>query len=109
MKPVTQRFSDATLTPGPQSPIVLDYLPTAHTTVALWLAEGASITAAIEVTMDDINDPEAIVRWFPLAEAPETTGYTNFWEPWRFIRINISVLVGSAEFKIAQSTTPTVR
>jgi len=107
MMPVSQRFDSATLTPGPQTPIGLDYLPTAHTTVALWLSEGSTITASVEVTLDNVNDPDVTPRWFVLADGPtDAAGYARFWEPWQFIRLNIETLAGSAEFKIGQATTP---
>ncbi len=102
MQPRTQVYSASTQ-PGPQPAINLDYLPLANTTVALWLGSG-SINAVVEVTTDDVNDPDIIPRWFPLENGAFTaTGYTRFWEPWRFLRLNISSITGAAELKVAQA------
>lgn len=105
LKPVTQRFIAGT-TPGGQPPLSLDYLPAGYGTVALWLDDGATIDAVAEVTLDDLNDPTVTPRWFALAGAPTAaSGYTRFYEPWRFIRLNITTITGNAEFKVAQSVT----
>ena len=103
MMPRSQVFSALTA-PGPQTPINLDFLPLTATTVALWVAGGATIAAVVEVTTDDVNDPSVTPRWFPLADAPTTgTGYTRFYEPWRWIRLNITSITGAVEFKVAQA------
>jgi hypothetical protein len=103
MMPRSQAFSASTL-PGPQAPINLDFLPLTATTVALWLAGGATIAAVVEVTLDDVNDPRVTARWFPLDGAPtNASGYTKFYEPWRFIRLNITSITGAAEFKLGQA------
>lgn len=104
LKPVTQTFSAGT-TPGPQKPLTLDYLPAGYTTAAVWLGNGA-VSAAVEVTLDDLLDPAVTARWFPLTDGAFTaTGYVRFYEPWRFIRLNIESISGDVEFKVAQSVT----
>lgn len=104
LKPVSQKFSAATL-PGPQAPLSLDFIPAGYSTVALWLGSG-TIAAVVEVTLDDMNDVAVTPRWFPLDGAPTAaSGYTTFYEPWRWIRLNITSITGNAEFKVAQSVT----
>lgn len=101
--PRSQAF-DATTPPGPQMPINLDFLPLASTTVALWVDSGATVTAVVEVTTDDVNDPAVTPRWFPLEGSPTTaTGYTKFFEPWRWLRLNIELITGAVELKVAQA------
>lgn len=103
MMPRSQSF-DATTTPGPQTPINLDFLPLTATTVGLWVAGGATITAVVEVTTDDVNDAAVTPRWFPLDGAPTSaTGYTKFFEPWRWLRLNIELITGAVELKVAQA------
>lgn len=103
MMPRSQSFSSLTVA-GPQKPINLDFLPLSATTVALWVAGGATIAAVVEVTLDDVNNAEVTPRWFPLDGAPTTaTGYTRFYEPWRWIRLNITSITGDVEFKVAQA------
>jgi hypothetical protein len=103
MMPRSQAF-DATTTPGPQTPINLDFLPIAATTVALWVAGGATFTGVVEVTTDDVNDEGVEPRWFPLEGSPTTgTGYTKFFEPWRWLRLNIELITGAVELKVAQA------
>lgn len=103
MQPRTQTF-DATTTPGPQEAINLDYLPLTATTVALWVDSGATVAAVVEVTTDDVNDPAVTPRWFPLQDGPTTaTAYARFFEPWRFLRLNIASITGAVELKVAQA------
>lgn len=103
MQPRTQVFSALTQ-PGPQEPINLDYLPLAATTVALWVDDGATVAAVVEVTTDDVNDPTVTPRWFPLDDGPtNATAYTKFFEPWRFLRLNIASITGAVELKVAQA------
>jgi hypothetical protein len=104
MQPQTQRYSALTQ-PGPQTPINLDYLPLTATTVGLWLdGGGATISASVEVTTDDVNDPSVTPRWFPLDGGTFTaTAYTKFFEPWRWLRLNIASITGNAELKVAQA------
>ena len=104
LKPVSQAFSALT-EPGPQTPISIDFLPAGYSTVALWLDSG-TIAAVVEVTLDDVNDAAVTPRWFPLDGAPTiASGYTTFYEPWRWIRLNITSITGNVEFKVAQSVT----
>jgi hypothetical protein len=103
MMPRSQVFSSVTFA-GPQAPINLDFLPLSASTVALWVADDATIAAVVEVTLDDVNNAEVTPRWFTLDGAPTTaTGYTRFYEPWRFIRLNITSITGDVEFKVAQA------
>jgi len=103
MQPRSQSF-DATTQPGPQEPINLDFLPLTATTVGLWVAPGATIAAVVEVTTDDVNDPDVTARWFPLDNGPtNATAYAKFFEPWRFLRLNIASITGAVELKVAQA------
>jgi len=103
MMPRSQVFSSLT-DPGPQTPINLDFMPLSATTVALWVDGGVTFTGVVEVTTDDVNDAAVTPRWFPLDGAPTTaSGYTKFFEPWRWIRLNIVSITGDVEFKVAQA------
>ena len=104
LNPVSKSYSAATV-PGPQTPICLDYIPAGDATVALWVDPAATLVAVVEVTLDDVNEVDpSMVRWFPLANAPTSaTGYTAFQNPWVWIRLNITIITGNVEFKVAQS------
>lgn len=109
MMPRSQVFSVLTM-PGPQTPINLDFIPIACTTVALWVDEDATVEAQAEVTLDDVNNPEVTPRWFPLENGAFTTSaYTKFFEPWRWLRLNITSITGDVEFKVGQSAEQLIR
>jgi|SRR5688572_10342413 len=98
------RRSYTALDSGPQQPINLDWLPLAQTTVAVWLE--ASAEYSIEVTLDDVNDPDVTPRWFTLEEFPVMTTaskYAAIFNPWLFLRLNIGLTTGGIELKVQQA------
>jgi hypothetical protein len=105
MNPVSQAFSAAT-TPGEQEPISLNMLAMAHHVAAVFVDSGVTATFAVQVTLDDVNDPAVTPRWFTLTGAPtNASGYVEFNGPWRFIRIDIDAIDGVVEFKVGQADT----
>lgn len=105
-RPVKQHFDVATVVLGPQAPVNLDYLPLTQTTVAVYLTTGTA-SFGVEYTLDDLNDPTVTnPQWFASKEIPAGTAATTygaFWQPWRFVRINIAALTGTLDFYISQS------
>lgn len=103
--PISQSFNAATFTPGPQAAISVDYLPLTTTTLAGYLVSG-TIEYSVEATMDPADVDGVTQRWFTLHDFPVGTADTKYavvFDVWRFIRVNIVVLTGEFEFKLAQA------
>jgi hypothetical protein len=103
--PSRQDFNAATAVIGPQEAKALDLLPLTATTVGVAVVSGDA-EYSVEVTLDDINDPEVTPFWFTLEEFPTgstTTKYGSFIHPWAWIRLNLVSLTGDVSFYIAQS------
>lgn len=114
MKPVTQVHSGATT--GAKTPIPLDYLSESGITAAYTEVSPTVATATVEVTLDNVFDPDAAdyvapasARWFTLkgfAATPITaTEYVTFSGPWRAIRLNIATNDGTVIFQVGQGTS----
>lgn len=103
--PSRQNFSAATTTLGPQQAKNLDLLPLTATTVAVAVASGTA-AYSVEVTLDDINDPNVTPIWFTLTDFPvgsSASKYGSFINPWAWIRLNIAALTGNVSFYVSQS------
>ncbi len=106
--PVSRAYSAASVTPGPQTPINMDYIPYGTTTIAVVVVSGQA-TFSVEFTLDDVNNASVTPRWLALTDFPEgssDTAYSVFHGPMTYIRINLEAVTGSVEFKVAQSSTP---
>lgn len=92
---------------GPQAAFNLDWLPIAQTTIGVFIVDGEA-TYSVEVTLDDVNDPDVTPRWFTLEEFPVGTAETKYaaiHNPWLFGRINLALITGNVELKVQQAFT----
>jgi len=108
--PVTQRFNVASVVLGPQQPINWDLLPLTQTTIAVSIVSGTA-AFSVEFTLDDLNDPTVSPQWFTAKEFPVGTSastYAAYWQPWRFVRLNLAATTGAVTFQFSQSTNPRV-
>ena len=93
---------------GPGKPVLADWqLPNFALTAAVY-GSGGSVYS-VEYTLDDVNNAvNQPVRWFTEPLAPVGTTSTGlvlrYLAPIYFIRINVTVLVGTLEFKVLQGT-----
>lgn len=103
--PSRQDFNAATASLGPQQAKALDFLPLTSCTVAVAVSGDAEYS--VEVTLDDINDPNGPTPiWFTLEDFPAsstTTKYGEIFTPWRFIRLNLVSLTEDVSFYVSQS------
>jgi hypothetical protein len=110
MMPTTRTYIDS----GAKEPIALDYMPLSKITAALTITGGGSAAFEIEVTLDNVFDPDASdyvdpasARWRLVQFAPTAaTGYVTFDGPWRAIRLDLAALTAPVVFQVGQSTTP---
>lgn len=106
--PVSRTYSAASVVPGPQTPVNMDFIPFGTTLLGVAIVEGEA-SFSVEFTLDDVNDPNVTAFWFTLDDIPagtnETT-YASVYFPLRFVRLNLEALTGTVQFKVAQSTTP---
>lgn len=99
------RRSYTPLDSGPQEPFPLDWLPIAQTTIGVYIVDGGA-TFSVEVTLDDVNDPDVTPRWFTLQEIPAGTAatiYAAIHNPWLFGRLNLALITGNVELKVQQA------
>lgn len=105
--PVSKTYTAAGSIPGPQTPVNLDCLPFAASTIGVAIIEGAA-TYHVEFTLDNVNDPNVTPVWFTFEEFPvgtAVTAYTATYYPITFIRLNLEALTGTVMLKIANSAT----
>jgi hypothetical protein len=103
--PSRQTFDVATTTPGPQEAKCLDFLPLSAATLAVAITSGTA-SYSVEMTLDDLNDPEVTPVWFTHKDFPAATAASKYGElfaPWRWVRINIAQITGSMSFYVSQS------
>lgn len=102
-QPVRRHYTS--LDSGPQSPVNLDFTRIAQTTFAVAVLSGTA-TFAVEVTLDDVNDPDVTPYWFPLDEIPAGTTesiYAAVHNPWLFARLNLELITGEVRFEVQQA------
>ncbi|HEY6861672.1 MAG TPA: hypothetical protein VI358_18045 [Pseudolabrys sp.] len=107
-EPITRVYNVATVTPGPQTAVSMDYLAMDTAIIAVSIESGAAVYG-VEFTLDNVNDPNANVIWFSLAEMPfgtQISTYATTYYPFRFLRLNIQSMTGTLVLKVAQATTP---
>lgn len=106
--PAHQTFSAASVTPGPQTPLNMDYLPLGVSFLGVAIVSG-SAEFSVEFTLDDINnlggkDP----FWFTLSDIAAGTNVTKYASvsfPIAFVRLNLTAITGNVQFIVAQSGT----
>jgi hypothetical protein len=102
--PVYQSYT----TTGAKTPVALDYYQTPFSaSMFVALVDDATAAFSVEFTADDFTDPNVTPRWFPDANAPADTAAsvtTPYTFPIRGIRINITAITGTVEFKVLQGT-----
>lgn len=90
---------------GPQSPFNLDFVSLTQATIGVFIVDG-QCEYSIEVTLDDVNNPDVTPRWFTLDEFPAGTNVTKYaaiYNPWMFGRINLELITGQVELKVQQA------
>lgn len=90
---------------GAQDPVSLGWLSIMRATFAVYIVDGTA-EYSIEVTLDDVNDPDVTPRWFTLDEFPvgsNATKYAAISNPWLFTRVNFAMITGNVEMKIQQA------
>lgn len=91
---------------GPQKPVIVDPLvANFNLTVGVWVSDGSTAEFGVEFTLDDPNDPDQEARWYlDPAIPPGSTDnlVTRYMTPIYAVRLNITTLVGSVEFKTLQ-------
>jgi|SRR5262245_6109536 len=112
--PILRVYAAGSIQLGPQAPAIMDRIPFGATTIGVFVPTG-SATYSLEFTLDylDIDTdrstvPNASARWFTLDDMPAgTTGnqYSVVYYPFQAMRLNITQLTDTVEFKILMSTT----
>ena len=102
--PVTRTYEAASVTPGPQTAVNLNYTPFGSTFIGVSIEDGTA-AFSVEITLNDVNS-DATVVWFTLEDIPEgtaETSYASFQFPAAFVRLNIESITGTVHFIVAQS------
>lgn len=91
-------------TTGEKDPIALNYYQTPfNATAGVWLVSSATATFGVEFTLDDPQSASA--RWYDdptLGPTSNADGVTSYLFPVTAVRLNISAISGSVEFKVLQ-------
>jgi len=89
---------------GAQTPVALNYYQTpGNVSVGVWLVNSATATFGVEFTLDDPQSANA--RWYDdpvLGPTSSASGVTSYLYPVRAVRLNISAISGTVEFKVLQ-------
>lgn len=104
--PVLRSYDVSTVVVGPQVPINLEWLSMAQTTIGVYITSGTA-AYSVEMTLEDVNDPNVVPKWFTHKDFPVGTAVTNYSQlqhPFTWIRINIAAITGTVEFKVQCAT-----
>ncbi|WP_213775107.1 hypothetical protein [Bradyrhizobium sp. dw_78] len=92
-------------TTGAQDPIPLNYYQTPFNASVFVYINGGTATYGVQYTADPTNSASITPRWFDDANMPAGTAASatsNYMFPVRAVRVNITAITGSVEFKILQ-------
>ena len=95
-------------TTGAQNPISMDWrIAPFIANTALIVPAGVTVSATVEYTFDDVNDPNVVPEWitdatYGTVAATKERVYTA---PYQFVRVNVaSIADGSVYFEYLQGT-----
>lgn len=92
---------------GAQKPICLNPLrDNFNVRVGVWVPSGSVAEFGVEYTLDDPDDPDQEARWYPDPTIPPGSSQsadTTYSSPIFAVRLNITSLVGTVEFKTLQA------
>jgi len=91
-------------TPGEKEPISVNVGANNTITVGAVITSG-SASYAVQYTLDDLNNPDQVKRWFDTIGLPAgttTTGTAVISFPVTGVRLNATLLGGTLELKVIQ-------